>query len=1148
MSYILQKNQSKTAFSHHALLSLFRKELIFALLLLATAVPAVMAQDYYVIAAGNNFLSHNAALNGGLGNATSFDATTCLWTIDGNQIIAINPIGETGYKLGYTSSGNNAQRTYSLRLTNNTDTWTSATSEPYITYTYGTRPQTTAYYYLRYNSGWGMANQNTRATVTKLTFSDAPNTSSTSSTSYSATLNGDGVIYSTSGTHTYNANITQLVTYAQTSRTFGDYGSVNITRDFPVSSTYEGSVTNVSWSVDANSYGASITNGGVLSISSLPATFGYITLHYSARVGGETLNGSMEVTLFASEAAMQSYVLTIDDREDHNWTYYQATGPDGQYPPELRSPNPRNVKITYRGGSVANASAVAVSSDPGETHNTFVYYKTIERLAWGNSTGRWLEGEYAYQVIPNPFSKRPRTNGTTGTNGFHGFGGWKIISGGEYIAGHNNNDVLGLEEIINFTGLDAGYTPNCTSAEVVFEATWTAATVVTVNTNVTGDNGLPDGGTYETNFIVLSGDNRTVSGLSRNVTIMGRYPDGSNPTGARVTSFTTGANNAKIEYVKIGDGTTPVHPTSPSVLSSTGIGSGTFTAGGEGWLIVGRGCTGTVNYVCSSGSGGKYNYRIESGKYQFMTPLSASSASNSDNNYARIILGCDYDRVSDDGIAGNGTGDNTKLRIVNYISRSANGAYGSGSSEIVDITVKSGYYGFSANTSLYSNNQSPDGYGLGIGGNTDGYGGSYTTKGPDNNNFTYNLNSATVANHAWERNMSFYVGPTRNGGKEGVGRILIEGGEFCNINGGGANPGSGDIIGFHLRMKGGWVKGAIYGTASISNSTGSRKLVFTGGEINGWVAGGCNGTDFGNGQGTNTGTCYIYAGGTAEFRSHGKDGIYNNAYGLVFNVPGGQIFGAGRGLAPDPGDNTANRRYCGSTTTAYVVMADEAEVEQNVYGGGYNGVSQASHVYVTGGTVKGKVFGGTARAISTDGTWRCNTTDVRMYGGTVLGGVYGSHDEAGNQYNNVNVQILGGTVGAENQKLADNSRNHDLGNVFGCGFGEGTSVDGDVVVIIGDSINSTTHTDQPTIWGNVFGGGHEANYTQTGHTFKVLGYNGTVKESIFGGGKGVLNQEKGKITGNTNVWLKGFIHVINNVYGGGLAGVVTGNTNVKLSD
>ena len=57
----------------------------------------------------------------------------------------------------------------------------------------------------------------------------------------------------------------------------------------------------------------------------------------------------------------------------------------------------------------------------------------------------------------------------------------------------------------------------------------------------------------------------------------------------------------------------------------------------------------------------------------------------------------------------------------------------------------------------------------------------------------------------------------------------------------------------------------------------------------------------------------------------------------------------------------------------------------------------------------------------------------------------------------------------------------------------------------------------------------------------VLNYNN-------GGGKGVLNQEKGKITGNTNVWLKGFIHVINNVYGGGLAGVVTGNTNVKLSD
>ncbi len=841
----------------------------------------------------------------------------------------------------------------------------------------------------------------------------------------------------------------------------------------------------------------------------------------------------------------------LNDLEDHTWTYYSAK-PDAQYPDALHSPDPRNVKITYNAGSVSGASAVQVS--PTEPQTTFVYYKTIEKYAWGNSTGRWLTGEYAYRVIPNPYSKRPK-NGDT----YYGFGGWKITSGHNYVRRENGNmaaanAVLNLEEKINFVGLDYDdANPNAVTAEVVFEATWVEASVVTFdkNANITNSDptGLNTSGTYETNFIVVT-DNRThtVSGFTKGVTVSSRYPDGEAGGGdPTISGFTTNSAPAKLEYIKIGDGITPVHPTSPSVTSSTSIGNGTFTTQ-SGELIVGRGCTGTVTTLNSGGGGGQYKYRIESGKFHYMNSMSSNHThSNTNPNYGRIVLGCDYDRASDDGIDNNGTGDNRNLRVVNFVSLNGSGAAGSGASELLDIIVKSGYYGFSANKSLWGGtNASPDGYGLGVGGNTDGVT-SYTTVDAEGNSVTYN-NWTGANGTTWVRTNSFYVGNTRGGGSGGVNRMLVEGGEFSSINGGGNNPGNANTIGFYFRMKGGWVKGAVYGTASVSNTTGSRLLVFTGGEVNGWVAGGCNGTNQDNDQnrrGENNGTCYIYAGGTTEFRSHGNNGVYNNAYGLVAGVPGGQIFGAGRGLAV-PANSNENIKHYGSTTTAFLVMADNAEVEQNIYGGGYNGISQTSHVYVTGGTVNGKVFGGTARAISTDGTWRCRTTDVRMYGGTVKGGVYGGHDETGIQYSNADVQILGGTVGAEDQKLGNGSRNHDLGNVFGGGYGEATSILGDVVVIVGDSTARTPHVDSPLIWGNVFGGGHEANYTSTTKTFKVLGYNGTVKESVFGGGKGSGHND-GKITGDTHVWLKGSIEV-GNVFGGGMAGEVDGSTYVKISD
>lgn len=128
-------------------------------------------------------------------------------------------------------------------------------------------------------------------------------------------------------------------------------------------------------------------------------------------------------------------VVTLYDYEDHNWTYYSGVdnSVDGgyyntNYLGRIYSPNPRNVKITYK----ANGGAVSIS----ESETTFVYYETLEE---GTTSG-----QYPYQVISNPFSKRP-----TGK----GFGGWKIKEGAEYINGYADEAVLPLDADIVFTNL-----------------------------------------------------------------------------------------------------------------------------------------------------------------------------------------------------------------------------------------------------------------------------------------------------------------------------------------------------------------------------------------------------------------------------------------------------------------------------------------------------------------------------------------------------------------------------------------------------------------------------------------------------------------------------------------------------------------------
>ena len=1073
--------------------------------LFLAATPAA-AQDFYVITAGStNYLAHTNATT--IGNTTSFNAETCLWTISGDNIIAIAPDGTTGNMLGYSYSSSYGTRTYTLQLSASGGTydWTDADGSPYITYTGGGgMGGNTRYRYLRYNSGWGMADENTHATVTKVDITDAPYTAGSSTPSYSASLGGDGVIYSTSGTHTYTVDINQMVTYAQTRRTFGTYGTVIVDVPYAVTSAYSGALTDAAWSVSDNAYGATITSGGVLSVTSLPASVDNITVTYTAQAGGQPVSGTMTVMLAKDEATAEGVAgqatgvttstVTLNDYESHEWAYYNKADNS-----PIRSWNPANVKITYYGygakyttqsGGAPTGDLTAITSSNalvrvgplnGETQHTFVYYKTLERT--DGTTAANPTGRCEYRTIPNPFSVRPRIDhsnsggtGTSATN-YTGFYMWRLktCTGGSVYTATTGGTALtagtstvDAEQVLYFAPSgEYGMT-------VEFEAIWAPA-------YVTGSTHASTHNAYERNFYIGA---RT-SALNYAATITAVYPDGTNgnnntlltavPTGTTQTSSYTCGADTKFEYIQMGADIT-------------------LTANNH-YLAMGRGCGTTDNVMTrvrgmGEGTNAALNYtmRIESGKMNYMAFVKGTydddygsvgggggrnndAFSNSETNHVRVIIGCDYDRATD---------ANTNLYIYNDAAMGSYCAFSTpNNNRTLHATIKSGSIGAPLSD-------------LGDGGSR-----------------------------------FVYLGVSRSYTNTGLRQLYIEGGEIGHMAGG-IDGGSSTDTAIYVRMTGGHILGCMYGSGAFAAAAGIRKYVITGGNIQGWVAGGCNGVGESEG-GTMNGETFLYIGGNGKV---GYDASGTSAPTSVNNVVGGTVFAAGRG------NSTSGS---GRVNNSTLVLADNTMILNNAYGGGNLGFTQGTaNVWLFGDcSVGGKVFGGSnIKGGSTN-------ANVTMRGGNVTGGVYGGINGEGytgaedfHMTGNVNVNIEGGTVGA----AGINPETSETGHVFGSGFGDMTHVDGNVQVTIGDATGS--HKDFPLIHGNVYGGGHAAPYTSTSKTFQVIGQNGLVKGNIFGGGKG----STATVTGPTNVLLQKAIHVGGNVFGGGQAADVTGNTNVKIQD
>jgi hypothetical protein len=770
-----------------------------------------------------------------------------------------------------------------------------------------------------------------------------------------------------------------------------------------------------------------VTPGQTVKAIAHVATTGYV----DSQVVSETYIPGGE-----GQSGAYGSVVVLDDREDHNWSYYSdATNP-------IHSLNPADVKITYYGngkmytstgatpsGNLSDVTGVKVSAS--ENEHTFIYLKTLERADGDAGTGN-----LAYKLIPNPFTVRPKFT-LQGTSYYTGFYGWRVkrLNGVTINGNYTEGSIIPAETEIQFV------TNNSEGNEVDFEAVWARAYVVTSNTS----SGLSNAVGYERNFIYLSS----------NTTLERRGFDGYNVTYTTVDpatgsgtkrTLTFGTYSYNFFYCR---GNTKFEN---AVLASRN--DDTYLEANNHDLIVGRGVTGTVSRVYGieggSSSALDFTIRLESGTFNNLWLTDNGAESFSSTVSVRAVLGCDYDRAKP---------DNDKLSI--------------------------------APTNSF----------------IEGGGGSNVISSPDNrNNLTYDwyVKSGKIqANTSVNTGDPFYLAhyisgyDTDNAQYMGKRRLTIEGGEMGTVAGGcgnsgsnysnyAVNDGSWTVM---IRMKNGTVNGSVYGAAVYVGASGDRRMVFTGGKVKGWIAGGCNGTETQGGE--LYGDTYIYFGGKAKC-----DGTQTTQIG---SSTAGNIFGAGSGNSSATGETAT----VGRVNNSNIVIADEAEVASNVYGGGNYGyvrvgTGNKSDIYVLGGTVSGSVFGGSNQQ-------QGQIVNMWMKDGTVSGSLYGGSNTSGTVKGLATVNVSGGTVT----------------NVYGGGFGASTNM----------AAGSVVNVSNGTINNNVYGGGELG--TITGNT-NVTVSGGTMK-NVFGAGKG--GSTTAEISGQTFVTVSGGT-VSESVYGGGENGDV----------
>ena len=730
----------------------------------------------------------------------------------------------------------------------------------------------------------------------------------------------------------------------------------------------------------------------------------------------------------AHATGIDNGVVDLNDLEDHNWTYYSGVdrSVDGgnynnNYNGKLYSPNPRNVKITYKGVNDVEGSSTTVKvSVDNENETSFVYYKTLEQ---GQTPG-----EYPYTVISNPFSVRPSV-GSGDSKVYYGFNGWKIVSGGNFIKGYKNGDVLPLDAEIVFVNLPYGteqYPVNCISADIVLQTTWVRLNNIAYLSSSSKESYTytATGGNYETNILVLKTNQNQHIIANSPCTVMMVEPDGSD------------------DYRNIGNFTELLRP-AEGVDNKTKIEfthwtpSGNIYARGRNFTI-GRGMEideakrilyGTYG-IQSENDYKNVNQilKVESGKF---TQLIHYGQRPESITKQWVTLGCDYDRAK---------GDNSKLEFTEDLRVATK------------MTLPT-----TEDSEIFR---------------TYSLSGSFVT--------SKNIGNAEAA--------SCYYLSVRDEAEKVLGHRYLEilGGKWKNLAGGWSPEHPEGKRSLTIRIKGGNIEGAIYGGAQHVNASGIVTYIITGGTINGWIAGGANGTT--EDGGLLSGSSYIYVGGNARIDSQNKTG--NSA--VINRAVGGNVFGAGCGYSASSSsgqvtlgtnvviaDNAYVERgvygggsygYCKTDQTSNIYITG------GTIGGNAGGVNGTSYV----STIKGGVYGGACQN-------KGGNVNIYMTGGTVNGGLYGGSNASGTLSGDVNMKITGGTV--NKNQTTDNGNVYGGGYGGSTTVAGNTNITMTGGTINGDVFgggnqgkvnkNTSVTITGGKVTGNVYGGGNQAEVSGT---------------------------------------------------------------------
>lgn len=359
-------------------------------------------------------------------------------------------------------------------------------------------------------------------------------------------------------------------------------------------------------------------------------------------------------------------------------------------------------------------------------------------------------------------------------------------------------------------------------------------------------------------------------------------------------------------------------------------------------------------------------------------------------------------------------------------------------------------------------------------------------------------------------------------------------------------------------------------TVNVDGGTYSSTKVFGGCNINGNITGNIL---VNIGENYKTIVNEVYGGGNQASITSDTDSVYVYLYK---NATADNAFNGGNSAGVE-GDNTTTPRaiyangatvgnvYGGSNSsgdlTETFVYCQEGATIGNVFGGGYGSETnitgdtyvdikdstiKVSEIADENGNINGCVYGGGNAGIV------AGNTNVIISTTKVENSVYGGGKAASVGTTNVSItdsditnNVYGG--GEEGQVVTESDssisnvlvENSNTGNVFGGGKGTDATVNGSTSLIIDNSnIIATETTDENGITvyinGCVYGGGDAG--LVTGDTLINIFNLTNIAQTVYGGGNNA------DVDGNTSVSIEE--SNANNVYGGGNAGSVNGSGRV----